>query len=188
MQHQQYSHHHHSQDMNGNGLPRRLDSASHSHNQPQYPSRNQSQHYQSLNAQAYNLHQQQHQQQSQNSHSLHGMTEEELEEMEDRRRMQQQILRDKLAVADSKRQPDPNMTVKMTTSTGFALGAFDMSESLAIVEDLLDYFGEDDLDEFEGGGGEFSLFFSHFQLLNRYLDVCIYICTSNQEEEKKEKL
>ncbi|KAG0077972.1 hypothetical protein BGZ90_006177 [Linnemannia elongata] len=150
MQHQQYSHHH-SQDMNGNGLPRRLDSASHSHNQPQYPSRNQSQHYQSLNAQAYNLHQQQHQQQSQNSHSLHGMTEEELEEMEDRRRMQQQILRDKLAVADSKRQPDPNMTVKMTTSTGFALGAFDMSESLAIVEDLLDYFGEDDLDEFEGG-------------------------------------
>lgn len=72
--------------------------------------------------------------------------------MEDRRRMQQQILRDKLAVAESKRQPDPNMTVKMTTSTGFALGAFDMSESLAIVEDLLDYFGEDDLDEFEGGG------------------------------------
>ncbi|KAG0318744.1 hypothetical protein BGZ97_003314 [Linnemannia gamsii] len=132
--------------MNGGGPPRRLDSASsYAHNQPQYPSRNQSQHYQSLNAQAYNLHQQQH------SHSLHGLTEEEFEEMEDRRRMQQQILRDKLAVAESKRQPDPNMTVKMTTSTGFALGAFDMSESLAIVEDLLDYFGEDDLDEFEGG-------------------------------------
>lgn len=156
MQHQQYSHHQHSQDMNGNGLPRRLDSASYSHNQPQYPSRNQSQHYQSLNAQAYSLHQQQHQQQQQHSNPLHGMTEEEFEEMEDRRRMQQQILRDKLAVAESKRQPDPNMTVKMTTSTGFALGAFDMSESLAIVEDLLDYFGEDDLDEFEGGGERYN--------------------------------
>lgn len=88
--------------------------------------------------------------------------------MEDRRRMQQQILRDKLAVAESKRQPDPNMTVKMTTSTGFALGAFDMSESLAIVEDLLDYFGEDDLDEFEGGGGKFILIclFAFIQLFN----------------------
>ncbi|KAF9140451.1 hypothetical protein BGX30_006502 [Mortierella sp. GBA39] len=156
MQHQQYSHNHHAQDMNGNGLTRRLD-ASYSHNQPQYPSRNQSQHYQSLNAQAYSLHQQQHQQhQQQQQHSLHGMTEEELEEMEDRRRMQQQILRDKLAVAGSKRQPDPNMTVKMTTSTGFALGAFDMSESLAIVEDLLDYFGEDDLNDFEDGGERYN--------------------------------
>ncbi|KAF9549773.1 hypothetical protein EC957_002838 [Mortierella hygrophila] len=154
MQHQQYPHH---QDMNSNGLPRRLDSASYSPSQPQYPSRNQSQHYQSLNAQAYSLHQQQHQQhQQQQQHSLHGMTEEEFEEMEDRRRMQQQILRDKLAVADSKRQPDPNMTVKMTTSTGFALGAFDMSESLAIVEDLLDYFGEDDLNEFEDGGERYN--------------------------------
>ena len=75
--------------------------------------------------------------------------------MEDRRRMQQQILRDKLAEAESKRSPDPNMTVKMTTNTGFALGAFDMSESLAIVDDLLGYFGEDDLDEFEGGGAFF---------------------------------
>ncbi|KAF9907570.1 hypothetical protein EC991_010782 [Linnemannia zychae] len=134
MQHQQYP-----QD-----LPRRLDSSSY---QPQYPSRNQSQHYQSLNAQAYSLHQQHQYQQ----HPLHGITEEQFEEMEDRRRMQQQILRDKLAVAESKRQPDPNMTVQMTTSTGFAPGVFDMSESLAIVEDLLDYFGEDDLDEFEGG-------------------------------------
>ncbi|KAK3846051.1 MAG: Dbl homology domain-containing protein [Linnemannia gamsii] len=137
MQHQQYP-----QD-----LPRRLD-ASNSSYQPQYPSRNQSQHYQSLNAQAYSLHQQQYQQ---HSHPLHGISEEQFEEMEDRRRMQQQILRDKLAVAESKRQPDPNMTVQMTTSTGFAPGVFDMSESLAIVEDLLDYFGEDELDEFEGG-------------------------------------
>ncbi|KAF9132249.1 hypothetical protein BGW39_000501 [Mortierella sp. 14UC] len=137
MQHQQYP-----QD-----LPRRLDSSS--SYQPQYPSRNQSQHYQSLNGQAYNSHQQ-HQYQ-QHSHPLHGITEEQFEEMEDRRRMQQQILRDKLAVAESKRQPDPNMTVQMTTSTGFAPGVFDMSESLAIVEDLLDYFGEDELDEFEGG-------------------------------------
>ncbi|KAF9080977.1 hypothetical protein BGX23_001433 [Mortierella sp. AD031] len=139
-----------------NGLPRRLDASTYHHSnhnsQPQYPSRNQSQHYQSLSAQAYDLH---HQRQ-QRSQPLHGMTEEEFEEMEDRRRIQQQILRDKLAVADSKRQPDPNMTVKMTTSTGFALGAFDMSESLAIVEDLLDYFGEDDLNDFEGGGERYN--------------------------------
>ncbi|KAG0331444.1 hypothetical protein BG004_001661 [Podila humilis] len=71
--------------------------------------------------------------------------------MEDRRRIQQQILRDKLSSAEHRHNsPDPNMTVKMTTSTGFALGAFDMSESLAIVEDLLDYFGDDDQnDEFQ---------------------------------------
>jgi hypothetical protein len=73
------------------------------------------------------------------------MTEDEYEEMEDRRRMQQQILRDNLAQADSRSSPDPTMTVKMTTNTGFALGTFDMSESLAIVEDLLDYFGEDEI-------------------------------------------
>ncbi|KAG0043173.1 hypothetical protein BGZ83_011754 [Gryganskiella cystojenkinii] len=73
------------------------------------------------------------------------MSEEEFEEMEDRRRMQQQILRDKLVQADSRKTPDPTMTVQMTTNTGFALGTFDMSESLAIVEDLLDYFGEDEL-------------------------------------------
>ncbi|KAG0299864.1 hypothetical protein BGZ98_009701 [Dissophora globulifera] len=88
--------------------------------------------------------------QQQQSQVTRGMTEEELEEIEDRRRMQQRILRDKLAQAESNRQPDPSMTVKMTTNAGFALGAFDMSESLAIVEDLLDYFGEDDLiNEFE---------------------------------------
>ncbi|KAF9915728.1 hypothetical protein FBU30_001779 [Linnemannia zychae] len=148
MQHQHYH-----QDLNGGSLPQRLDSNSY---QPQYPSRNQSQHYQSLNAQAYKLHQQQHQQQYTPTTHHHGMTEEQFEEMEDRRRIQQQILRDKLAVAESKRSPDPTMTVQMTTSTGFALGAFDMSESLAIVEDLLDYFGEDDLNEFEGGGERYN--------------------------------
>ncbi|KAF9936685.1 hypothetical protein BGZ65_002162 [Modicella reniformis] len=80
------------------------------------------------------------------------MTEEEYGEMEDRRRIQQMILRDKLAEIDNHRQPDPNMAVEMTTSNGFALGSFDMSESLALVEDLLDYFGDDDLayDDLEG--------------------------------------
>lgn len=60
---------------------------------------------------------------------------------------------DKLSPVDS--QPDP-MTV-MTTNNGFALGAFDMSESLAIVDDLLDYFGEDDLagNDLEGAGESF---------------------------------
>ncbi|KAG0019000.1 hypothetical protein BGZ81_009970 [Podila clonocystis] len=118
----------------------------HQHYQPQYPSRQQSQHYQSLDAQVYASHQQQ-----QTAASQLGMTEEEYEEMEDRRRIQQQILRDKLSTAEHRQNsPDPNMTVKMTTNTGFALGAFDMSESLAIVEDLLDYFGDDDQnDEFQ---------------------------------------
>ncbi|KAF9301975.1 hypothetical protein BGZ74_006025 [Mortierella antarctica] len=118
----------------------------HQHYQPQYPSRQQSQHYQSLDAQVYASHQQQ-----QSAASQLGMTEEEYEEMEDRRRIQQQILRDKLSTAEHRQNsPDPNMTVKMTTNTGFALGAFDMSESLAIVEDLLDYFGADDQnDEFQ---------------------------------------
>ncbi|KAF8929217.1 hypothetical protein BGZ58_009100 [Dissophora ornata] len=133
---------------------------------PQYPSRQDSQHYQSLNShpqtphQRYQLEmQQQHQQQQQSQQhgrAPHSMTEDEYEEMEDRRRMQQQILHEKLAQAgnNSRRQPDPNMTVKMTTNTGFALGAFDMSESLAIVEDLLDYFGEDDLTNDDLGGAE----------------------------------
>jgi len=80
------------------------------------------------------------------------MSEEEFGVMEDRRRMQQQILRDKLAQADSRSTPDPAMTVKMTTNTGFALGTFDMSESLAIVEDLLDYFGEDELTDLDVDG------------------------------------
>ncbi|KAG0327255.1 hypothetical protein BG000_001018, partial [Podila horticola] len=118
----------------------------HQQYQPQYPSRQQSQHYQSLDAQVCASHQQQ-----QSAASQLGMTEEEYEEMEDRRRIQQQILRDKLSTAEHRQNsPDPNMTVKMTTNTGFALGAFDMSESLAIVEDLLDYFGDDDqADEFQ---------------------------------------
>ncbi|KAF9210858.1 hypothetical protein BGZ59_008837 [Podila verticillata] len=122
----------------------------HQHFQPQYPTRQQSQHYQSLDAQVYASHQQQ-QPQQQSAASQLGMTEEEYEEMEDRRRIQQQILRDKLSTAEHRQNsPDPNMTVKMTTNTGFALGAFDMSESLAIVEDLLDYFGDDDQnDEFQ---------------------------------------
>ncbi|KAF9926172.1 hypothetical protein BGZ75_006612 [Mortierella antarctica] len=149
MQHQQ---HLQQQDMQYmGGLPRRLDASHHyeAAGAPQYPSRQQSQHYQSANAHSYS---QQQQQQQQNGRGHHGLTADEYEEMEDRRRMQQQILRDKLVQADSSRKPDPNMTVKMTTNTGFALGAFDMSESLAIVEDLLDYFGEDDLanDDYEG--------------------------------------
>ncbi|KAF9404979.1 hypothetical protein BGZ94_003831, partial [Podila epigama] len=135
------------------------------HYQPQYPSRQQSQHYQSLDAHVYASHQQQlqeqqqqqqqqsqyNQQQTQRPSLTAGLTEEQLEEMEDRRRIQQQILRDKLSTAEHRQHsPDPNMTVKMTTNTGFALGAFDMSESLAIVEDLLDYFGDDDQnDEFQ---------------------------------------
>lgn len=125
----------------------------HQHYQPQYPTRQQSQHYQSLDAQVYASHQQQ---QQQSAASQLGMTEEEYEEMEDRRRIQQQILRDKLSTAEHRQNsPDPNMTVKMTTNTGFALGAFDMSESLAIVEDLLDYFGDDDQnDEFQAGKEE----------------------------------
>ncbi|KAF9354422.1 hypothetical protein BGX26_007745 [Mortierella sp. AD094] len=119
---------------------------------PQYPTRQDSQHYQSLNAHVYASYQQQQQGQQQPAErNFYGMTEEQFEEMEDRRRMQQQILRDKLEQAGSKRNPDPNMTVEATTGNGFALGAFDMSESLAIVEDLLDYFGEEDLiNEYEG--------------------------------------
>ncbi|KAG0214921.1 hypothetical protein BGX28_001127 [Mortierella sp. GBA30] len=148
-------HQHHSQQQEAHqlgSLPRRLDSSPHfdASGALQYPSRQQSQHYQSLNAHVYQQHQQQ---QQQNGRGHHGLTEEEYEEMEDRRRIQQQILRDKLAQADSSRKPDPNMSVEMTTGTGFALGAFDMSESLAIVDDLLGYFGEDDLanDEYDGG-------------------------------------
>ncbi|KAF9195690.1 hypothetical protein BGZ50_003860 [Haplosporangium sp. Z 11] len=132
-------------------LPRRLDQSNHyTLSTPQYPSRQQSQDYQSLNTHAHVSHNQQ--QQQQNGRLLNGLTEEEYEEMEDRRRIQQRILRDKLHQAENSRQPDPAMSVKMTTNTGFALGSFDMSESLAIVEDLLDYFGEDDFtnDEFAG--------------------------------------
>ncbi|KAG0244588.1 hypothetical protein BGX31_008852 [Mortierella sp. GBA43] len=42
--------------------------------------------------------------------------------------------------------------LQVTANNGFALDAFDMSESLAIVDDLLDYFGDEDLvgDELEG--------------------------------------
>ena len=146
------------------GLPRRLDSSHHYEavGAPQYPSRQQSQHYQSANTHP-DSQQQQQQQQQQHGRGHHGLTTEEYEEMEDRRRMQQQILRDKLVQADSSRKPDPNMTVKMTTNTGFALGAFDMSESLAIVEDLLDYFGEDDLANYDyEGEGEEALAFTPF--------------------------
>ncbi|KAF9171039.1 hypothetical protein BGX21_007993 [Mortierella sp. AD011] len=119
---------------------------------PQYPARQESQHYQSLNAHVYaSYQQQQNGRQQSTERNFFGMTEEQFEEMEDRRRMQQQILRDKLEQAGTKRNPDPNMSVKATTGNGFALGAFDMSESLAIVEDLLDYFGEEDLiNEYEG--------------------------------------
>ncbi|KAF9162675.1 hypothetical protein DFQ26_003359 [Actinomortierella ambigua] len=86
----------------------------------------------------------QQQQQQQQQGAPHGsLSREDYEEIEDRRRMQQQILRDKLLYAET-HAPDPAMTVKTTTNHGFALGAFDMSESLAIVEDLLDYFGENE--------------------------------------------
>ncbi|KAG0262334.1 hypothetical protein BG011_000087 [Mortierella polycephala] len=133
------------------GLPRRLDpSPHHTLSTPQYPSRQQSHHYQSLNTHAHVSHNQQ--QQQQNERPPNGLTEDEYEQMEDRRRIQQLILRDKLHQAENSRQPDPAMSVKTTSNTGFALGSFDMSESLAIVEDLLDYFGEDDFtnDEFPG--------------------------------------
>ncbi|KAF9111163.1 hypothetical protein BGX27_005323 [Mortierella sp. AM989] len=121
--------------------------------QPQYPSRQDSQHYQSLNAHVHASYQEQQDHQRPAERNFYGMTEEKFEEMEDRRRMQQQILRDKLEQAGNKRSPDPGMTVEATTGTGFALGAFDMSESLAIVEDLLDYFGEEDFinDEYANG-------------------------------------
>ncbi|KAG0238743.1 hypothetical protein BGW42_002609 [Actinomortierella wolfii] len=142
---------------------------------PQYPSRQDSQHYRTHthfqeppNVSYYHppsnggatSHTKQTPQQHQPPHAAaspavqqHGnnLTREEIEEIEDRRRMQQQILRDKLLYAET-HAPDPALTVKTTTNHGFALGAFDMSESLAIVEDLLDYFGEnegalDNLDE-----------------------------------------
>jgi len=57
--------------------------------------------------------------------------------------MQQQILQDN--------RLDPNMGA---ADNGFALDAFDMSESLAIVDDLLDYFGEEDLSDGLEGAGE----------------------------------
>ncbi|KAF9898046.1 hypothetical protein BX616_004565 [Lobosporangium transversale] len=107
---------------------------------PQPPVRQDSFQYQSLDTQLNGSQQQQ--------QTRHGMTGEELEEMEDRRRMQQQILQDKLTREE--RKQSPNTSAKMTTNEGFGMGTFDMSDSLAIVEDLLDYFGEDDL-TFEGG-------------------------------------
>ncbi|KAF9578845.1 hypothetical protein BGW38_005160 [Lunasporangiospora selenospora] len=135
------------------GLPRRLESSltlqspstsPPTQYTPVYPSRQQSQHYQSLNAHVHAS------QQLDLPKTHYGLTEEEYEELEDRRRMKQQILRDKLEQAEyNKRSPDPNMSVKMTTSTGFALGTFDMTESLAIVDDILDYFGDDNLENEE---------------------------------------
>ncbi|KAF9208063.1 hypothetical protein BGZ49_009928 [Haplosporangium sp. Z 27] len=122
----------------------------------QYPTRQDSQAYRPLNANVHTPYQQQQQQQQEqgqpNARNFYGMTEEQFEEMEDRRRMQQLILREKLEQAGSNRNPDPSMTVEATTGAGFALGAFDMSESLAIVEDLLDYFGEEDIvnNDYEG--------------------------------------
>ncbi|KAF9351613.1 hypothetical protein BGX34_000457 [Mortierella sp. NVP85] len=74
------------------------------------------------------------------SHSLHQqqnlrVTEEQhYRQLEERRRIQQQILQNN--------RLDPHVGA---TDNGFALDAFDMSESLAIVDDLLGYFGEEDL-------------------------------------------
>ncbi|KAF9968967.1 hypothetical protein BGZ73_008959, partial [Actinomortierella ambigua] len=123
---------------------------------PHYPLRQESQHYRAhthfptpVNTSYYqqNLHNattpSTPQQQQQPSAQHGNISREDYEEIEDRRRMQQQILRDKLLHAET-HAPDPAMTVKTTTNHGFALGAFDMSESLAIVEDLLDYFGENE--------------------------------------------
>ncbi|KAF9435252.1 hypothetical protein BGZ76_006629 [Entomortierella beljakovae] len=120
------------------------------HHQQRHPQHQQQHHHQQQHQQHQQQHQQQqrqqqHQQQQTPGKNYYGLTKEEFEELEDRRHMQQQILRDKLEQAGSKSSPDPSMSLKTTSDNGFALGSFDMSESLAIIDDLLDYFGEEDL-------------------------------------------